>query len=61
MWNLKCKIIPVIIGAAGIVTKVLRKYLKPYQEIIQQIHYNRQLYLEHHTQYGQYCSLQLEA
>ena len=28
MWNLKCKIIPVIIGATGIVTKVLRKNLK---------------------------------
>jgi hypothetical protein len=28
MWNLKCKIIPVIIGANGIVTKVLRKKLE---------------------------------
>jgi hypothetical protein len=27
MWNLKCKIIPVIIGATGIVRKVLRKNL----------------------------------
>jgi len=25
MWNLKCTIIPVIIGATGIVTKSLRK------------------------------------
>jgi hypothetical protein len=28
MWNLKCTIIPVIIGATGIVTKSLRKNLK---------------------------------
>jgi hypothetical protein len=28
MWNLKCKIIPVIIGATGTVTKVLKKNLK---------------------------------
>ena len=25
MWNLKCTIVPVIIGATGIVTKYLRK------------------------------------
>jgi hypothetical protein len=25
MWNLKCKIIPVIIGATGVVTRSLRK------------------------------------
>jgi ACT domain-containing protein len=28
MWNLKCTIIPVIIGATGIVTKNLRKNLE---------------------------------
>jgi hypothetical protein len=28
MWNLKCKIIPVITGAIGIVTKGLRKNLE---------------------------------
>jgi hypothetical protein len=28
MWNMKCFVIPVIIGAAGIVTKGLKKYLK---------------------------------
>jgi hypothetical protein len=27
-WNLKCTIVPVIIGATGIVTKSLRKYLE---------------------------------
>jgi len=28
MWNLKCKIVPVIIGAIGIVTRSLRKNLE---------------------------------
>jgi hypothetical protein len=28
MWNLKCMIIPVIVGATGIVTKSLRKNLE---------------------------------
>jgi hypothetical protein len=28
IWNLKCKIIPVIIGTTRIVTKVIKKYLK---------------------------------
>jgi len=28
MWNLKCTIIPVIIGANGIVTKSLRKTME---------------------------------
>jgi hypothetical protein len=28
MWNLKCTIIPVIIGATGIVTRSLRKSLE---------------------------------
>jgi hypothetical protein len=28
MWNLKCTIIPVIIGATGIVIKNLRKHLE---------------------------------
>jgi hypothetical protein len=28
MWNMKCFVIPVIIGAAGIVTRGLKKYLE---------------------------------
>jgi hypothetical protein len=34
MWNLKCKIIPVIIGATGILTKSLRKDLEAITENI---------------------------
>jgi len=48
-WNMKYIVIPVITGAAAMVTKGLKKTWKPYQENIQQIHYKRQLYLEHHT------------
>jgi hypothetical protein len=28
MWNMKCFVIPVIIGATGIVSKILKKYLE---------------------------------
>ena len=48
MGNLKCTIIPVIIGDTGIVTRSLRKNWNMYQENIPYIHYKRQLYLEHH-------------
>jgi hypothetical protein len=29
MWNMKCFVIPVIIGVTGIVSKSLQKYLEP--------------------------------
>jgi hypothetical protein len=32
MWNLKCMIIPVIIGATGVVTRSLRKNLEAVPE-----------------------------
>jgi hypothetical protein len=35
MWNMKCFVIPAIIGATGIVTKGLKKIWKQYQESIQ--------------------------
>jgi hypothetical protein len=49
MWNLKGAIIPVITGATGIVTKSLRNTLEAIPGKHSQIHYRRQLYLEHHT------------
>jgi hypothetical protein len=49
MWNVKCMIVPVIIADTGMATKVQRKFRKPHQENIQQIHSKRQLHLEHHT------------
>jgi hypothetical protein len=48
MWNLKCTIIPVIIGANGILTRSLRKNLEAVPGK-HSIHYKRQLYLEHYT------------
>ena len=49
MWNLKCTIVPVIIGATGIVTRSLRKNLEavPGKHPIDSL--QKQLYLEHHT------------
>jgi hypothetical protein len=35
MWNMKCSVIPVIIGATGIVTRGLKRIWKQYQESIQ--------------------------
>jgi hypothetical protein len=35
MWNMKCFVIPVIVGATGIVTKGLKNIWKQYQESIQ--------------------------
>jgi hypothetical protein len=35
MWNIKCFVIPVIIGATGIVTKGRNNIWKQYQESIQ--------------------------
>jgi hypothetical protein len=35
IWNMKCFVIPVIIGATGIVTKGLESIWKEYQESIQ--------------------------
>jgi hypothetical protein len=35
MWNMKCFVIPVIIGATGIVTKGLKNIWIQYQESIQ--------------------------
>ena len=49
MWNLKCTIIPVIIGATGIVTRSLRKNLEAVPEKHSIDSLQRQLYLEHHT------------
>ena len=62
MWNMKCMIIPVITGATGVVTKDLRKYLNaiPRKHSVDSLK-KRQLYLEQHTYYGQYCNLNLEA
>jgi predicted homoserine dehydrogenase-like protein len=55
MWNLKCMIISVIIGATGIITAGLKKSLEAILKNIRQIHHKGQLYVELCT------SLKLEA
>jgi hypothetical protein len=49
MWNMKCFIIPVIIGATGTITRGLKKYLEtiPGKHSIDSL--QKKLYLEHHT------------
>jgi hypothetical protein len=49
MWNMKCFVIPVIIGATGIVSTSLQKYLEtiPGQHSIDSL--QKLPYLEHHT------------
>jgi hypothetical protein len=61
MWNLKFMIIPVIIGATGVVTRSLRKKFGSCTKKTFDTHYRRRLHLEQHTQYGKHCSVKLEA
>jgi hypothetical protein len=35
MWNMKCFVVPVIIGATGIMTRGLKNIWKQYQESIE--------------------------
>ena len=37
MLNMKCMVIPVVLGATGVVTESLKENLEPYQENSQQI------------------------
>jgi hypothetical protein len=54
-------ITPVVIRATGTLTKGLKKNLEaiPGQHLLDSL--KRRLCLERHTQYGNYCSLTLEA
>ena len=51
MWNLRCTIIPIVIGATGIVTRSLRKNLEavPGKHSIDSLQKTARLYFEHHT------------
>ena len=59
MWNLKCTIIPVIIGATGIVTRSLRKNLEavPGKHSTDSLQKTAIL----GTSYVRYCSVKLKA
>jgi hypothetical protein len=61
MWNINCKIVPVIIRATGMVTSGLRKHLEviPGKPLIDSLQETTTLGTSH-TQYGKFCSLKLE-
>jgi hypothetical protein len=50
MWNVKTKMIPVIIGATGTVSKSSRKH----QENMNSKNYRKQSYWTLHTYFGKY-------
>ena len=53
MWNVKTKVIPVIIGATGTISKQFRKYVT-YQEIMKLRNYRKRPYWTLHTYCGEY-------
>jgi hypothetical protein len=56
MWNVKCMRIPAVIGAAGIVTKRLKKYLGTIRGKHSVDSLQRWLYMEHHVKPEQWGS-----
>jgi hypothetical protein len=52
MWNVKTKVIPVIIGATGTISKSFRKYVSNIQEITKLRNYRKQPYWALHTYFG---------
>jgi hypothetical protein len=61
LWNLKCTIIPVIIGATGIVTRSLRKNLEAMLGKHSRDSLQKTAILGTSHIYGKYCSVKLEA
>jgi len=61
MWNLKCTIVPVIIGATGTVTRSLKKNLEtiPGKHSIDSLQTTAILGISHIIR--KYCSVKLEA
>ena len=54
MWNVKTKVIPVIIGATGTISKSFRKYVSTYRETMKSRNYRKQPYWALHTYFGKY-------
>jgi hypothetical protein len=57
MWNMKCFVIPVIIGTAGIVTRGLKNIWNRFQESIQYILYKKTAGLERRRSRGSSVSI----
>jgi hypothetical protein len=51
MWNVKTRVIPVIIGATGTISKSFRKYVT-HQETMKLGNYRKQPYWALHTYFG---------
>ena len=54
MWNVKIKVIPVIIGATGAVSKSFRKYVSNIPGNMKSRNYRKQPYWALHTHFGKY-------
>jgi len=54
MWNVKTKVIPVIIGANGTISKSLRKYVSNIPGNMKSRNYRKQPYWALHTYVGKY-------
>jgi hypothetical protein len=52
MWNVKARMIPVIIGATGTISKSFRKYVSSIQECTKSENYIKQPYWALHTYFG---------
>ena len=52
MWNVKTRVIPVIIGATGTISKSFRKYVSDIPEIMMLRSYRKQPYWVLHTYFG---------
>jgi len=54
MWNVKTKVIPVIIGATGTISKSFRKYISNIKENMKSRNSRKQPYWALHTYFGKY-------
>ena len=54
MWNVKTKVIPVIIGATGTISKSFRKYVSNVPRKHKVKNYRKQPFWALHTYFGQY-------
>ena len=54
MWNVKTKVIPVIIGATGNISKSFRKYMSNIPGNLKSRNYRKQPYWALHTYFRKY-------
>jgi len=54
MWNVKTKVIPVIIGATGTISNSFRKYVNNIPGNMKSRNYRKQPYWALHTYFGKY-------